>query len=338
VFRASLGQMLKAKGMRMPKTDQDYPMRLVVRVAQLYYQANKGQAEVATQLGLSQARVSRLLKLARETGVVRTTVHVPNGVLTGLEVALEERYALDQAVVVDMDENMLREETTLMRAMAPQAAELLETVLPNCEHLGISSWSEALLHAVNAMRPTGAGLKTVCQLIGGLGKPNVAPMATRLTESLARLAGAEAHLLNAPGVVSSEALCKALYADPSCADLFSRFNTLSAVIFGVGALPPSPLLQQSGSVITNDDIEMLQKAGAVGDVCMRFFDINGQAISSRFDKRVVGISAKQLKQVKHRIAVAGGDRKFAAIRASLRGGWVSMLVTDVKTAKRLLET
>ena len=312
-------------------------MRLVVRVAQLYYQANRGQVEIAAQLGLSQARVSRLLKLARETGVVRTTVHVPAGVLTGLETALEERYGLDQAIVVDMDEALLQDETAVMRAMAPQAAELLETMLPNSEHLGISSWSESLLLAVNAMRPTGSGLKTVCQLIGGLGKPNVAPMATRLTETLARLTGAEAHLLNAPGVVSSEALANALYADPSCADLVMRFDHLSTVIFGVGSLPPSPLLQQSGSVITDEDIKALQAAGAIGDVCMRFFDANGQPISSAFDRRVVGIGAKQLRRVKHRIAVAGGERKFAAIRASLRGGWVSMLVTDVKTAAGLLE-
>ena len=35
------------------------------------------------------------------------------------------------------------------------------------------------------------------------------------------------------------------------------------------------------------------------------------------------------------LAVAGGRKKYAAIRAALLGGWVNALVNDLATAERL---
>jgi DNA-binding transcriptional regulator LsrR (DeoR family) len=136
-------------------------------------------------------------------------------------------------------------------------------------------------------------------------------------------------------VVATEKLRKGLYEEPSCRDVFERYNHLSAVLMGVGALPPSRLLRES-SMITRDDIDGLEAAGAVGDVCMRFFDAEGRPVRSSFDKRVVGIRAQQVRAVRQRIGVAGGARKFEAIRAVLRGQWVNILVTDHVTATRLL--
>jgi DNA-binding transcriptional regulator LsrR (DeoR family) len=319
----------------MSSSDQDL-LRLTTRAARLYYESGLSQSEVAAALGLSQARVSRLLKQAKELGIVRTTVHVPEGVYADLEERLEKLYKLDQVAVVDLPDGGDNDETAVMRGLASTTARLLEAMLPNCAHVGVSSWSETLLLAVNVMRPTAPGLKTVLQLLGGLGRSNLQASATRLSEALARLTHAEPHMLMAPGVVASEKLRKALYEDPSCRDVFRRYDDLSAVLMGVGALPPSRLFRESSSLVTDDDIAALQAAGAVGDVCMRFFDADGKPVITGFDKRVVGIRAEQIRAVRHRIGVAGGGRKFEAIRAALRGRWISTLVTDHATARRLL--
>ena len=311
-------------------------LRLATRAARLYHESGLSQLEVAAALGLSQARVSRLLKEAKALGIVRTEVHVPEGVYADLEEKLERLYKLDQIAIADVPDRSGRDETAVMRGLASTTARLLEAMLPNCAHVGVSSWSETLLSAVGAMRPTAPGLKTVIQLLGGLGRSSSSGSATRLTEALARLTRAEPQMLLAPGVVANEKLRKALYQEPSCSDVFERYDHLSAVLMGVGALPPSRLLLESSSMITDDDIAELEDAGAVGDVCMRFFDANGEPVASGFDKRVVGIRADQIRSVRHRIGVAGGARKFEAIRALLRGRWASTLVTDHSTAKKLL--
>ncbi len=82
---------------------------------------------------------------------------------------------------------------------------------------------------------------------------------------------------------------------------------------------------------------MLAQAGAVGDICFSFFDLQGELVREDFIKRVIGIEPAALKQVPRRIGVAGGSRKYAAIRGALEGGWINVLITDMDTAMHLVE-
>src|SRR3954466_13761736 len=81
----------------------DGQLRLITKVARMYHERGIRQVDIADTLHLSQARVSRLLKRAAELGIVRTVVAVPQGVHTDLEEALEDKYELAEAVVVDVE-------------------------------------------------------------------------------------------------------------------------------------------------------------------------------------------------------------------------------------------
>jgi DNA-binding transcriptional regulator LsrR (DeoR family) len=98
---------------------------------------------------------------------------------------------------------------------------------------------------------------------------------------------------------------------------------------------PSPLLKDSGNAVSEADTEMLRRAGAVGDICLRFFDATGAALDSELDERVVGISTEDLKRIPRKVGVAGGERKFEAIRSAVLGHWIDVLITDLETARRL---
>ena len=78
-------------------------VRLMTKVARLYHERGLRQQEIATSLHLSQARVSRLLKRAASEGIVRTVVVTPPGIHAELVDALEQRYGLIDAVVVDVE-------------------------------------------------------------------------------------------------------------------------------------------------------------------------------------------------------------------------------------------
>jgi DNA-binding transcriptional regulator LsrR (DeoR family) len=222
--------------------------------------------------------------------------------------------------------------------LASTVASYLELMAPSLESIGVSSWSSTLLAAVNAMRPTVPGdTKTIVQVLGGVGVPSAQRFATRLTERLAQVSKAEPIFMLAPGVVETKAAKRALLADASCRQAMERFESLSALLVGIGAIPPSRMLRESGNVFTDQDLEDLKHAGAVGDVCMRFYDSAGRPVKTSFDERVIGISTEQIKSTRRRIGVAGGRRKFEAIRAALRGGWISTLITDLETGLRLLK-
>jgi DNA-binding transcriptional regulator LsrR (DeoR family) len=324
-------------GMPLSRSATPDVLRLTTRVASLYHERGLGQTQIAEQLGLSQARVSRLLKQAEQLGIVKITVHVPEGVHAEVEALLEQRYRLDEAIVVEVEPTALRDDEAMARSLASTVASHLELMVPSLEAIGVSSWSSTLLAAVNAMRPTGPGTtKSVVQVLGGVGFANAQRFATRLTERLAQLSNAEAIFMLAPGVVATLPAKRALLADPACRQAIERFDHLSAVLMGIGAIPPSRMLRESGNVFTDQDLEDLKRVGAVGDVCMRFFDADGQPVKTPFDERVIGIGTEQIRRTRRRIGVAGGRRKFEAIRAALRGGWISTLITDLDTAQRLL--
>ena len=75
--------------------------RLLVRTAQLYYEQELTQASISQRLGLSRQKVQRLLSKAREQGIVRINIRPVMGVYAALEQGLEERFGLDEAIVVD---------------------------------------------------------------------------------------------------------------------------------------------------------------------------------------------------------------------------------------------
>lgn len=187
------------------------------------------------------------------------------------------------------------------------------------------------------MRPrTTAGLKVVTQLMGGHDDPQVQISATRLLDRFSRLTGAQAIFLPAPGMVRDAEVRKAILHDPAVTDVLRTWRELTVAIVGVGSIAPSPMLERSGNALHPEQRDRMREAGAVGDVCLRFFDTNGKIVESGLDGGVVGISPQQLLTVPRRIGLAGGADKHVALRAAIVGGWVNTLITDIESARKLL--
>jgi DNA-binding transcriptional regulator LsrR (DeoR family) len=299
----------------------------------MYHERGARQVDIAESLHLSQARVSRLLKRAAELGIVRTVVVVSHGVHTDLEEALEGKYGLAEAVVVDV-EGTTEDVTT---ALGSAGASYLEATLTGGERVGISSWSQTLLAVVDRMRPFRLpGADSVVQLIGGMGAASVQAQGNRLLGDFAQLIGATATFVPAPGLVGSKNIRNSLLSDPAMETCADEWRNLTMAIVGIGSLPPSSLLRASGNAVNPADQQRLLAAGAVGDVCQRFFDIEGALLHSELDDRIVGIDADTLRAVPRRIGIAGGDSKHGAISAAARGSWINVLITDTGTAAALL--
>ncbi|MGW5190447.1 sugar-binding transcriptional regulator [Kribbella sp. NPDC004138] len=319
------------RGVRRPGLDE---LRLLAKVARMYHEKGIRQPQIAAELNLSQARVSRMLKQAVEVGIVHTVVTMPSGVHSDLEDELQGRYGLRDAVVVDT----LGVGDDVLPALGSGAAAYLDMTLTGGHVVGISSWSETLISAVDRMpRKSVPVVDKVVQIVGGLGDAAVQMQATRLTARFAELTGGMPVYLPAPGLVGTPAVRRAMMNDVSVRDVLGTWGQLTDALVGIGSLEPSPLLQRSGNAVAEADQDELRRLGAVGDVCFRFFDEEGKLVRSTFDQRVIGVTAKELLAVPRRIGVAGGDRKYSAIRAALLGGWVNILITDLSMAHRLLD-
>jgi DNA-binding transcriptional regulator LsrR (DeoR family) len=305
----------------------------MVRIARLYYEQDLGQPEIAAQLDLSQSSVSRLLKRARQEQIVRTTVTAPMGTYPELEEALERTYSLKEAIVVDSADG---DDERVMREIGAAAAFYLETTLKPGEVIGISSWSATILAMVDAMQPVSriSDVKVV-QILGGVGNPTANVFAAQLISRLASLVHGQATLLSAPGVVGSLHTRQILLEDPYIFSTMQLLSQVTLALVGIGTVEPSGLLASSGNVFSPQELDMLRKAGAVGDICLRFFDNSGNPVATPLNDRVIGMELQQLQRVNRAVGVAGGRRKLEAIRGALEGRWINVLITDRLTAEQL---
>ena len=128
---------------------------------------------------------------------------------------------------------------------------------------------------------------------------------------------------------------KVLLRDPNVSNTIELFERVTLALVGIGALEPSTLVASSGNVFSEQELKSVQKQGAVGDICLRFYDARGQAVRGALDDRVIGMTLDGLRRVQRSVAVCGGKRKFPAILGAVRGKWINTLVTDQYTAERL---
>ena len=308
-------------------------LRLMAKVARMYYVQGIRQQGITERLQIHQSTVSRMLKRARETNLVRISVISPPGIFADIEDQLTAQFALQDAVVVDCPP----EEEPMVRDLGAATAYFLETSVKPGNKIGISSWSRSLFAMVDALHPGDycRGGKVV-QILGGVGNVGAQYHAMHLAQRLAGLIGASAVLLQAPAVVGSAEARRILARDASVGEASALFDHLDLALVGIGSMEPSRLLASSGNVFSAEERAGLSRKGAVGDICFRFFDAQGQPIKSPLMQRVIGIEPGPLKKAGRVVGVAGGQRKVQAILAALRGGWIDVLITDRRTAESLL--
>jgi DNA-binding transcriptional regulator LsrR (DeoR family) len=309
--------------------------RLITKVATLYHEQKLTQTDIAKRLGISQVTVSRLLKRAEDNQIVRTTVISPPGAFVELEDALERKFGLAQAIVGESHSDT---DESIQAAIGTAAAYFLMTTLTSKEVIGVSSWSASLLAMVDQMHPVRKieGCRVV-QVLGGLGNPSAEAHANHLVTRLARLVNGEPCFLPAPGVVGSASSVNVLLRDPYVKQTTSLFSELTIALVGIGSIEPSSLVASSGNVFSAKELQEIRSRGAVGDVCLRFYDSGGREVRDPAGNRVIGIDLDTFSRIPRAVGIAGGSRKHAAILGALRGKLINILITDQFTAARLAQ-
>ena len=320
----------------VPDADADQ-LRLMTRVAWLYHVRGFKQAQIAREFEVSQSRVSRLLEAAAAHGIVHTTVRVPAGLQLELEHALQETYGLKHAQVFDVPDSS--DERSLPRDLGHMLAVYLREQPLGGAVIGFTSWSRTLRETVRSLSTSpGRSASFVVELLGDVGTPEVQHEAAEVTRQLARLTGAQPRFLRVPGVTASAAMRATLLDhDAHARETLALHDQLDEALVGIGSCTIDPPLKPGDSFFTHAQFDRARALGAVGQVNLRFIDVEGNAITSELDDLVIGVTLEQLRRCARRIAVAGGPNKYDAIRGALRGGWINSLVTDVRTAEHLVK-
>lgn len=306
-------------------------LRLMVKVARLYYIGGCNQEEISRRFRTSRSTVSRLLKQAKELGIVTIQIQEPlEARYTSLEEELERRYGLLEAIVLEPAENAHATQERLGRA----AADYLVRAIQPGQTVGVSMGT-SLQKVVQAVQPPAPIPVKVVPLMGGSGRTDPELHANQLAVGLARALGGEWYPLHSPAVASTPELRDALMADPEVRSVLELAARCDVAVVGVGSPSEASTMRKAGQ-LSDAELEAIRLTGAVGDCCSQFFDAGGLPCAPGVASRVVGLPLSGLRSIPLVIAVAGGEGKAAALAAAMRGGYLKVLVTDSVVARRLL--
>jgi DNA-binding transcriptional regulator LsrR (DeoR family) len=320
--------------MLLPRKPNPIDLRLLSKVSKLYYEQKLTQQEISERLRLSRPKVSRLLQQAEDEGIIQISVLSPPGSFAPLEQQLETRFGLQEAVVIEISNASSQEAVSKQIGIA--AANYLQNTIQDGDIIGIF-WGVTLNAMISTLQPCQANNVHVVQMIGGLGPPEAEEHATDLCRRMSRLLNSKLTLIPAPGLVDHPGVKKVLLEDSHVQHAFQMFSQINLAFIGIGSASPNSFIMQN-HILSQAELEHLRSLGAVGETALRFFDAEGQAISSDVDDRVIGIPLHELRQIKRVVGMAGGSQKEEVIRAALAGGLIDVLITDHGLAERLLQS
>jgi DNA-binding transcriptional regulator LsrR (DeoR family) len=299
------------------------------RAARLYYFEGQSKVQIADELGVTRFKVARLLEQARASGMVRITVVGAGSLDLDLSERLRDRFGLRHAVVVNTTRG---DDHTTRTQLGAVAAELLSEISRADDVLGIG-WARVVLSMAEQLR--GLQAARVVQLTGALSRPDVEPSSVDIVRTIARDAGAIPSVFYAPMVVNDEQTAQGLYRQVQVAEAVARFDTVTKAVVGVGGWnPPSSTLYDA---LTQTERVAMRKNGVHTDLSGVLLDAHGEAVDTPVSRRIIAISALQLRRIPEVIGVAYGMDKVTATHAGIRGGYLNALVTQTDFARQLLD-
>jgi deoxyribonucleoside regulator len=282
---------------------------LSVRAAELYYEENKTQDEIGSLLGITRWKVGRLLRSARDLGIVRIEIVHPRARRLSLERELRARFGLRDAIVVPAP----TDGASVRERVADAAADYLRALRPVPRTLGVS-WGRTV-DDIAARLPDGwARGVDVVQINGGVSLNARAGTADSTAVAMARKGGGQATLLPSPAILERRETRLAIEADRTVAAVLRSAASASAYLYSAGVADASSVLVESG-YLSADDVAELVRRGAVGDVLGRYIDADGTIVDPGLDDRTVGLSLEQLRRAELSIAVIAGEAKHDIARA-----------------------
>ncbi|GGM14921.1 sugar-binding transcriptional regulator [Nakamurella endophytica] len=295
-------------------------------IARRFYLDQRTKVEIAKEFGMSRFQVARILQQCLSTGLV--TIHIDAHPY--LDVELSERlraaYGLQQAVVI---RPQTEDHDGLLHALGATAADLLGESVQSGDVIGVT-WGRTL----DAMAPALPHLPR-CDVVQMTGVVGMAANSVELVKQIAAVSGGAAYPIYAPLVVSTAAAARSLRQQPMVAAAMDHWGAVTRAAVAVGSW--SPAASQFKELLTPAEQRELVRTGVVAEIGSTMIDDRGAVVASAVGDRCISMTTEQIRAIPSVVAVAGGEAKRRAIRAVLRSGMLTGLVTDGAVARWVLQ-
>ena len=304
--------------------------QLRTRAAWLYYVEQRTQSDIANVLNVGRVTVVRLLADARARGEVRITISGALSELIAVERGLEERFGLQQAIVVPVS----MPDADPSPAISAAVGSFMNDVVKPRMKIGVG-WGRTLFSSLPFLDHQNLEDFQVISLLGGIIQArrfNPAEFAWQFAQAFQ----GEGFLVPAPVIVDSALTRDALIHRCGIDSIFRMASDLDAVLLSAGGLASTTTTFQVG-YLTAQERRSLQAAGAVGDLLFHFFDEHGAIVEHEINERIVSVSIDAVRRAPLRILASGGREKANALAGCMKLLEPTVLITDEHSARALLE-
>ncbi len=308
---------------------------LLLRVARMYHVQAETMEAIAHQLGVSRSTVSRLLKEARDQGLIRVTVVDPNRPLTRVAALFRTHFNVAAHLVSVRPglSSILR-----LEQIAKVAARLIEGIIGDGAVVGVAWGTTTAAVAAQLRRRDLAGVRVVGLNGGANDSTTGVPYVGSILQRFAAAFQGEEQLLALPAFFDRASTRAAMWEERSTQHMLKSRRQCTIAVFGIGALASA---QQSHVYTANylrpADFAELEAAHVVGDVCTVMMREDGSWRDIPLNQRATGMTPDELRELPRRVCVVSGASRAAALLGALRAGVATDLVVDEETAREVLK-
>ncbi|WP_242841136.1 sugar-binding transcriptional regulator [Clostridium akagii] len=307
--------------------------RILVKVSQMYYIDGLTQNQISNKLGIYRTTISRLLKKAKEEGIVNITIKSEFNGCFQLEEAMEKRFGLKETCIVPSETMQTHDIKSQILGFA--AAEYLKRIAKDGDIIGFS-WGTTLASLSRALTDCKAISANIVPLVGGFSDIDSENHVSAIVSKVALAFKVKAHYLYAPAITSDKAIKAAVIQDDNYKNISQLWKKVNKAFVGIGSRHKSSNLVWSNEYKSKDTTD-IKNSKAVGEICSRFYDVKGDIIDSDINDRTIGIELDMLRNLEYSIGVAESQEKVPSILSALKGKFINVLITTEETARLILE-
>ena len=305
---------------------------LLTEVAVLYYQEGWTQDQIAKKHNISRIKVGRLLKKARDEGIVEINIKHHPVYSTNLEHQLQEAFGLKKALIAI---DQFSEEEQRKQVAKVVLKHLSETMRDgDVVAVGQGRNIAAIAESNTYVQPKNVSFVSA---IGGTHPAGDEINADHICRKLAKSFDGTSETLYAPAYVESIELAEQLMRSGTVKQTLDRARKADIAIIGIGDLNENSHMVNLGWFTAQDLINVRNEQGAVGDMMgYDFIRLDGSRVESMISGKMIGLNVSELKRVPEVIGIASESSKVLATLGALRTGSISILATTVNNALALL--
>jgi DNA-binding transcriptional regulator LsrR (DeoR family) len=307
----------------------------VYQAASRYYIQGETMETIARHLMLSRSTVSRLLREARDTGLVRISLADHQGSASPLSISLSRRFGVRvHLVAVGKSAN----ETRRLDQVARMAGPMLTDAVDDHQIIGVA-WGTTLSHVVAHVARRPLVDARVVQINGGANPLNSGiPYVGEILRAFGDAFDAEVVLFPMPAFFDQAGAKDVMWGERSVQNVLELRRKLDLAVFGVGCVQARvPSHVYSAGFLDDAEMAELIADGVVGDVCTVLLREDGSYADVPLNERATGLTPAELQQVPRRICVVADPSRAPAVIGALKAGVATDLVLDERTARAVLD-